>query len=91
MNLNEIKQRIQGYARPNSVNARKLLEPLVEEVQAQIDRLQCQLDELETVMANLEEYEETKRDHFTDASEYSEAKAEAWETFTESLNDIEEM
>ena len=80
MTLSETVAKIQAYKKPNSANALALLEQL--DVDS-FDGLQDSLD-------LLEEYTDLDRTDFDDAEEYADARAEAWDAFVDSLDDIEE-
>ena len=81
MNLPDIVTIIQLYKRPNSVRAHALLDTL------EVDRY----DRLENSLDLLQDYASIERSDYDNAKAYGEAKAEAWDNFTDSLYDIEEI
>ena len=79
LSIKDTITRIQSYKRPNSVNARNLLEQFdTEEYDGLIDSLEL-----------LDEYESMDRNDYDSQEEYSEERSDAWDNFTESLDSIE--
>ena len=71
--------RIRAYAKPNSANARKLLETLDTET----------LDGVEDALDALAEYSGLDRGDYDDGEEYGDARRDTWEEFLDALDGIE--
>ncbi|MDP2660670.1 MAG: hypothetical protein Q8R28_08070 [Dehalococcoidia bacterium] len=84
-----VKDRITGYARPNSSTAEKALDKFVADA-VEKGATEDDLDDaLSDVRSALEEYRDMDRGDYDSADEFSEARAAAWEAFTDALNDVD--
>jgi hypothetical protein len=78
--LTTLRDKVNGWARPNSKNAAKIVETLEDSG-----------FDMSEVTDLLDEYANMERTDYSDAEEYRDAREDAWNAFVDALNDIEDL